>query len=251
MFVVRNVANLVPPYAPDDDYHGTSAALEFGVMGLRVEHIVVMGHAQCGGVRAFAEFQQDPFHAPLSPGDFISSWIRLIAPSAARLGAAPAEPTPEYLERLALESIKQSIVNLRSFPCIKTLEERGKMKLHGCYFGVMDGRLLRSTKRRHRSCRSPPICMRRRCRRRVSRRLRTRRLDARRFDRFGFAGAAHRKLRMSLGEFGLAHRFGGLFDRKPARDALFALAATSCAAAAPSADTHRPGTGSPRRCACS
>ena len=142
MFVVRNVANLVPPYAPDDDYHGTSAALEFGVMGLRVEHIVVMGHAQCGGVRAFAEFQQDPFHAPLSPGDFISSWIRLMAPSAARLGAAPAEPTPEYLEKLALESIKQSIVNLRSFPCIKTLEERGKVKLHGCYFGVMDGRLL-------------------------------------------------------------------------------------------------------------
>src|SRR5437764_8393340 len=61
MFVVRNVANLVPPYAPDDDYHGTSAALEFGVMALRVEHIVVMGHAQCGGVRAYADFQVDPF----------------------------------------------------------------------------------------------------------------------------------------------------------------------------------------------
>ncbi len=142
MFVVRNVANLVPPYAPDDDYHGTSAALEFGVMALRIEHIVVMGHAQCGGVRAFADFQQDPFHAPLSPGDFISSWIRLMAPSAARLGAPPSEPTLAYLEALALESIKQSMANLRSFPCIKTLEERGKIKLHGCYFGVMDGRLL-------------------------------------------------------------------------------------------------------------
>lgn len=142
MFVVRNVANLVPPYAPDDDYHGTSAALEFGVMGLRVEHIVVMGHAQCGGVKAFAEFQRDPFHAPLSPGDFIGSWIRLMAPSAARLGAAPETPTRDYLERLELESIKQSLVNLRTFPCIKTLEERGKLKLHGAYFGVMDGRLL-------------------------------------------------------------------------------------------------------------
>ena len=142
IFVVRNVANLVPPYAPDDDYHGTSAALEFGVMALRVEHIVVMGHAQCGGVRAFAEFQADPFHAPLSPGDFIGSWIRLMAPGAQKLGPPPVPAGPEYLEQLALESIKQSILNLRSFPCVRTLEERGKLKLHGAYFGVMDGRLL-------------------------------------------------------------------------------------------------------------
>jgi carbonic anhydrase len=142
IFVVRNVANLVPPYAPDDDYHGTSAALEFGVMALRVEHIVVMGHAQCGGVRAFAEFQADPFHAPLSPGDFIGSWIRLIGPSAEKLGAAPVPASAEYLEELSFESIKQSLANLRTFPCIRTLEERGKLKLHGAYFGVMDGRLL-------------------------------------------------------------------------------------------------------------
>jgi carbonic anhydrase len=142
IFVVRNVANLVPPYAPDDDYHGTSAALEFGVMALRVEHIVVMGHAQCGGVRAFAEFQADPFHAPLSPGDFIGSWIRLMGPSAEKLGPAPVPAGPEYLEQLALESIKQSMANLRTFPCIRTLEERGKLKVHGAYFGVMDGRLL-------------------------------------------------------------------------------------------------------------
>lgn len=142
MFVVRNVANLVPPYAPDDHYHGTSAALEFGVMALRVEHIVVMGHAQCGGVSAFAELDDDPSHPPLSPGDFIGSWIRLIAPAAKKLDAPDRPVTAEYVERLALESIKQSIVNLRSFPCVKALEERGKLKLHGAYFGVMDGRLL-------------------------------------------------------------------------------------------------------------
>jgi carbonic anhydrase len=142
IFVVRNVANLVPPYAPDDDYHGTSAALEFGVMALRVEHIVVMGHAQCGGVRAFTEFQKDPFHAPLSPGDFIGSWIRLMAPSAARLGEPPEQAGSDYIERLSLESIKQSLANLRTFPCVRKLEERGKIKLHGAYFGVMDGRLL-------------------------------------------------------------------------------------------------------------
>ena len=64
IFVVRNVANLMPPYAPNDDLHGTSAALEFGVMGLRVEHIVVMGHAQCGGIRAYAQNDADPYARP-------------------------------------------------------------------------------------------------------------------------------------------------------------------------------------------
>src|SRR5712691_6505050 len=75
LFVVRNVANLVPPYAPDGAYHGVSAALEFAVGALRVKHIVVLGHAQCGGVRAFAEGS-----APLSPSDFIGKWMSLIAP---------------------------------------------------------------------------------------------------------------------------------------------------------------------------
>ena len=140
LFVVRNVANLAPPYAPNDDYHGTSAALEFAVMGLRVEHIVVLGHAQCGGVRAFAENEADPYARPLSPGDFIGKWIRLIAPAYER-AAAPGVPIQDFIERLELESVKQSLANLRTFPCVKTLEERGKLALHGAYFGVMDGRL--------------------------------------------------------------------------------------------------------------
>ncbi|MBK9081246.1 MAG: carbonic anhydrase [Rhizobiales bacterium] len=141
LFVVRNVANLVPPYAPNDDFHGTSAALEFAVMGLRVEHIVVMGHAQCGGVRAYAENEADPYMRPLSPGDFIGSWMRLIAPAADTIGK-PDAATPDYVERLARQSVKQSLANLRSFPCVRTLEERGRLSLHGAYFGVMDGRLL-------------------------------------------------------------------------------------------------------------
>ncbi|MDB5569694.1 MAG: Carbonic anhydrase [Hyphomicrobiales bacterium] len=140
LFVVRNVANLAPPYAPNDDYHGTSAALEFAVMGLRVKHIVVLGHAQCGGVRAFAENEADPYMRPLSPGDFIGKWIKLIAPAYERLGT-PVGPLEDHVERLALESVKQSLENLRTFPCIKTLEDRGKLALHGAYFGVMDGRL--------------------------------------------------------------------------------------------------------------
>src|SRR6266704_1251078 len=77
LFVVRNVANIVPPYAPDGEAHGVSAALEFGVAALKVKHIVVLGHAHCGGVKAFAEDA-----APLSPGDFIGRWMRLMAPAA-------------------------------------------------------------------------------------------------------------------------------------------------------------------------
>ena len=76
LFVVRNVANLVPPYAPDGQAHGVSAALEFGVAALKVQHIVVLGHAQCGGVKAFAEDAE-----PLSPGDFIGKWMSLMAPA--------------------------------------------------------------------------------------------------------------------------------------------------------------------------
>ena len=141
LFVVRNVANLVPPYAPNDDYHGTSAALEFAVMGLRVEHIVVMGHGLCGGVRAAAEGELNPYQRPLSPGDFIGKWMSLIAPVVQKLGMPDAEGIEDYSERLALASIRNSLANLRSFPCVQTLEARGKLHLHGAYFEVASGRL--------------------------------------------------------------------------------------------------------------
>ncbi|RFB78279.1 carbonic anhydrase [Methylovirgula sp. 4M-Z18] len=141
IFVLRNVANLVPPYRPNNDYHGTSSALEFAVMGLRVAHIVVLGHAQCGGVKTYAEGEKDPYKPPLSAGDFIGSWIRLIAPAAERLGP-PSEPFSDYTERLSLESIIQSLANLRTFPWIENLEQRGLLRLHGAYFSIANGKLL-------------------------------------------------------------------------------------------------------------
>ena len=91
MFVVRNVANLVPPCDPDTEssYHGTSAAIEFAVNGLNVKHIVVLGHASCGGVRAFYDDAK-----PLSRGDFIRKWMTQIEPVAEGLGDPPATATP-------------------------------------------------------------------------------------------------------------------------------------------------------------
>jgi len=140
IFVLRNVANLAPPYLPNDDYHGASAAIEFAVQSLQVGHIVVMGHAQCGGVKAFAETCCDS-SAPRQASDFVGRWIRLMAPAAARLGG-PTGPLSEWSENLALESIKNSIENLRTFPYIKDREERGDLRLHGAYFGVATGKLL-------------------------------------------------------------------------------------------------------------
>lgn len=135
MFVVRNVANLVPPYAPDADHHGTSAALEFAVQALRVKHVVVLGHARCGGIRAFADEA-----APLSPGDFITRWMAMIAPAAERLG--PRDGTADYLTRLELASVEQSLENLMTFPWIRRRVEAGELTLHGAYFGVATGVLL-------------------------------------------------------------------------------------------------------------
>jgi carbonic anhydrase len=141
IFVVRNVANLVPPYAPNDDLHGTSAALEFAVMSLKVEHIVVMGHASCGGVRAFVEGMNDPQQKPLSPGDFIGKWMSLIGAAAEKLGP-PTEPFAAYAERLGKAAILETLNNLRSFPWVRAAEVRGDLRLHGAYFGVADGLLL-------------------------------------------------------------------------------------------------------------
>jgi carbonic anhydrase len=139
LFVVRNVANLVPPFSPDGELHGTSAALEFAVQALKVKHIVVMGHGRCGGIRAFADDAQ----GPLSSGDFIGKWITLLRPAAERTGGQGMnEALPVFVERLALAGIQTSLANLRTFPCVRILEEKGRLQLHGAYFDVATGVLM-------------------------------------------------------------------------------------------------------------
>ena len=137
LFVVRNVANLVPPYTPDGAQRAVSAALEFAVQALKVKHIVVLGHAQCGGIRAYTEPG-----TPLSPGDFIGRWMELIAPAAEAAGPATRFPSREdYLARLEQVSIIKTIDNLMTFPCVRILAERSRLALHGAYFGVATGEL--------------------------------------------------------------------------------------------------------------
>ena len=137
LFVVRNVANLVPPYEPDGGHHSTSAALEFAVQVLRVNHVVVMGHGHCGGIAAVL----NPADEPLSPGDFIGKWMALLKPSADRItdnGIMTPGERQIALERI---SIRHSVANLRTFPCVAELEKRGKLMLHGAWFNISTGEL--------------------------------------------------------------------------------------------------------------
>ena len=136
LFVVRNVANLVPPFETEGTYHGVSAALEFGVAALKVKHIVVHGHAHCGGIKAFAEDAE-----PLSPGDFIGRWMSLMAPAAEKVGPRGSRSHEEYLVQMEKASIVNTLDNLMTFPRLRALVERGEIVLHGAYFGVASGEL--------------------------------------------------------------------------------------------------------------
>jgi carbonic anhydrase len=130
IFVVRNVANLVPPCVPDGAYHGTSAALEFGVLRLGVSHLIVLGHGPCGGIRALLEGATAP------PGDFIGPWMRLAEPARRRaLACAPADP------QLACEheGVRLSLENLLTFPWIAERVADGRLRLHGAHFNIRTG----------------------------------------------------------------------------------------------------------------
>jgi carbonic anhydrase len=137
LFVVRNVANIVPPYETTGQFHGTSAALEFAVEALEVKHIVVLGHARCGGIRSFAEKR-----APLSSGDFIGKWMSIIAPAADTLEDPGAEPSVDYITRLELAAIEQSLANLMTFGSVRRRIAEGHLAIHGAYFGIATGKLL-------------------------------------------------------------------------------------------------------------
>lgn len=136
LFVVRNVANIIPPYSPDGQAHGVSAALEFAIAALKIKHIVVLGHAHCGGVKAFAEDAE-----PLSPGDFIGKWMQLMAPAADKAGPRGALSPAEYLTKLEHANVGNSLDNLRTFPRIAKLIDMGRIETHGAYFGVASGEL--------------------------------------------------------------------------------------------------------------
>ncbi len=140
MFVVRNVANLVPPFEEGGGYHGTSAALEFAVRCLHVEHIIVMGHARCGGIRALLgdiRFED-------GTGQFITPWMS-IADEARRaaLAAVGAEDAESIAVACEQQAVRVSLGNLTSFPFVRAAVEQKRLSLHGWYFDIARGELLR------------------------------------------------------------------------------------------------------------
>jgi len=137
LFVMRNVANLVPPYSPDGVQRAVSAAVEFAVQSLKVKHIVVLGHAHCGGVRAFADRGE-----PLSKSDFIGKWMELLAPAAASIGPQHHHSSlADYLNHLEHASAIKTLDNLMTFPYVRNLVERSQLHLHAAHFDVATGLL--------------------------------------------------------------------------------------------------------------
>jgi carbonic anhydrase len=137
LFVIRNVANLVPPAENQGHYHGTSAALEFGVCNLAVQHIIVLGHAQCGGIHALLE------GGVARDDTFIAEWMRIADAARKKIEHEHAAASSEVRHRACeQQAILISLKNLMTFSWIRERVEQGKLTLHGWYFDIERGELL-------------------------------------------------------------------------------------------------------------
>lgn len=137
LFIVRNVANLVPPYEPEGGRHGVSSAIEFAVINLKVENVIILGHRQCGGIRALL------FPEQTQAGGFVQKWMRIAEPAKERaLALNPNADQNVLWKTCELESIRTSIENLRTFPFVAEAEKERGMSIMGIYFDIEKGELL-------------------------------------------------------------------------------------------------------------
>jgi carbonic anhydrase len=142
LFVVRNVANIVPPYEKDEAHHGTSAALEFGICFLKVSHLIILGHSQCGGIQALFN------NGTEQPNDFISPWVSLISPPEGQLST-----TSDECAQLAL---KQSQQHCMTFPWIADRVQQQLLTIHLWYFDIQTGQIFAYSE--DRQCYQPLRC---------------------------------------------------------------------------------------------
>ncbi len=138
IFVVRNVANLVPPCETGGGHHGVSAALEFAVTQLKVSEIVVLGHGKCGGCKA--ALTQVFADAKPGEGGFVADWVHLLDDARDKV-AAEHGTGADAEEEMELEAVRTSIENLRTFPFVREAEDKGQLKIHGAHFAIADGKL--------------------------------------------------------------------------------------------------------------
>ncbi len=137
LFVLRNIANLVPPFEEGGGQHGTSAGIEFAVQALKVKNIVIMGHGRCGGIHAAL----NPEAAPVAPGQFIGKWLSLLEPVTAQFGDNSLLTSGERQTAFERISIRNSMTNLRTFPYVAEKEKKGELNLYGAWFDIKLGEL--------------------------------------------------------------------------------------------------------------
>lgn len=136
-FIHRNIANLVPPYAPDGDHHGTSAAVEYAVTALNVAHVIVLGHSQCGGVQGCIDMCQGKAPHLESKESFVGRWMGLLKPRYADV--AGIEDAVEQSRALEKQAVLVSLENLMTFPFVKDRVDSGALSLHGLWHDIGDG----------------------------------------------------------------------------------------------------------------
>ncbi len=139
-FIHRNIANLVPPYNPDGDYHGTSAAVEYAVNTLKVAHLIVLGHSQCGGVQGCHAMCTGQAPELERESSFVGKWLDILRPGYDRI--AEMEDVAERITALERESVVISLENLMTFPFVQAALDGDRMTLHGLWTDIGEGQLL-------------------------------------------------------------------------------------------------------------
>ena len=141
LFVVRNVANLVPPYSPDHEHHGTSAAIEYAVTALKVSHIVVMGHAHCGGVAACHDMCAGDAPQLEDGSSFVGRWMDILRPAYEDCVESLPKDREPRLRAFEKRGVLASLENLAAFPFVREAMARGALTLHGAWIDIADGSL--------------------------------------------------------------------------------------------------------------
>ena len=137
-FVHRNIANLVPPYEPDGQQHGTSAAVEYAVTSLKVAHLIVLGHSQCGGVKGCLDMCQGRAPELEETTSFVGRWMDILRPGVETIDSLPEDQQTEALEK---EAVLTSLRNLMTFPFVAKAVEEDELTLHGTWTTIGEGGL--------------------------------------------------------------------------------------------------------------
>jgi len=139
-FIHRNIANLVPPYLPDEDFHGTSAAIEYAVKFLKVSNLLVVGHSNCGGVAAYHDLCCGGAEELRNGSEFIGPWMEILRPGFERLDEKETDRA-KRLTQLEKNSVLVSLENLMTFPFVAEAVQAGTLSLHGLWNEIRNGEL--------------------------------------------------------------------------------------------------------------